>query len=254
MQGSLLQKIIRSGQVTDGNLLASAPKNKLPSALPEMVGKRFGRLKVISKTVSRLGKSNRAYMEVVCTTCLQESKKEYTTLVRGLAGCRHCGTITREIEVPKWLLNRAISAKQRCTNKADSAYPRYGGRGITFEFDSTYQMALWVQQNLGLHRHLQIDRIDNNGPYASWNIRLSTPSQNLSHTRKNNINARLHWIRMNHKEIRYSDATVSKLLRDGLTAMEILERQKKSPPKQKKGKSLILETPDHFIASLSKGC
>ena len=73
---------------------------------------------------------------------------------------------------------KAIS--QRCNNKNNPAYKRYGGRGITI-CDSWKKDFLlfkkWALLN-GYKENLFIDRIDNNGDYEPNNCRWVTAKQN----------------------------------------------------------------------------
>jgi len=78
---------------------------------------------------------------------------------------------------------------RRCYAPTHKSYPRYGGRGITVcpewrsSFDAFYR---WARTHG--HKHgLQLDRIDNNGPYSPDNCRWVTPSINM----RNSTNARL---------------------------------------------------------------
>lgn len=66
------------------------------------------------------------------------------------------------------------SAYQRCNNPRCRQYPDYGGRGIEFNFESVSEAANWVMNNLGLKRHLEIDRENNNGHYEPGNLRYAT--------------------------------------------------------------------------------
>lgn len=101
--------------------------------------------------------------------------------MRGTAGCRQCGHPRR---APKWLVQRASAAKDRCTNARNRRYSDYGGRGIEFRFSAPIEMAVWIQENLGLHRSLQIDRINNDGHYEPGNLRYVTPKQNMGNRRR----------------------------------------------------------------------
>ena len=79
---------------------------------------------------------------------------------------------------------RAISATQRCTNPKDRRYADYGGRGVQFVFESPTSMGLWVMEHLGLQPEMQIDRINNEGPYGPGNLRWATREENQQNTRK----------------------------------------------------------------------
>lgn len=74
---------------------------------------------------------------------------------------------------------------KRCHNKSNKRYRDYGDRGI-------YVTALWygspeafIQWGLanGWRRGLQIDRINNDGPYCPANCRFVTPRENMDDRR-----------------------------------------------------------------------
>ncbi len=75
----------------------------------------------------------------------------------------------------------------RCCNPHDKKYPIYGGRGI--EVCDAWRHSWpafrdWAKRN-GHRRGLQIDRRDNNGPYAPWNCRFVTAKENCRNRRDN---------------------------------------------------------------------
>lgn len=73
------------------------------------------------------------------------------------------------------------SMKQRCYRKQQKDYPRYGGRGITVceEWRSDALVFIqWSRAN-GYEKGLEIDRKDNDGPYAPENCQWITPTENV---------------------------------------------------------------------------
>ncbi len=75
-----------------------------------------------------------------------------------------------------------VSAKQRCTNKRDPAYHRYGGRGIKFELESWKDIIFAIGPRPSKDHSL--DRINNNEAYAKWNIRWATRLEQAANRRK----------------------------------------------------------------------
>lgn len=249
MQDSKQQQTTLSGQKKAGRRLGSVPSNKLPSQLPEMEGRLFGSLLVVSGEIVRKTKGGKPHLLTECTGCLARSLKDYSSLTRLQAGCRACGNPR---SAPKWLVMRAIAAKQRCTNSNDPAYARYGARGILFRFESPTAMAVWVQENLGLHKDSELDRINNDGHYEPGNLRYLTRSQNLSNTRKRRINVLFHQFRQAYPAVRYADSTLSHMLGSGMSFEEIAAKFSKKSAKPK-GVYGTFSTADPVIASLSKG-
>ena len=72
--------------------------------------------------------------------------------------------------------------KQRCYGAYDVNFKRYGGRGIFMcreWLDDCREFVTWALSN-GYKKGLQIDRIDNDGPYAPWNCRFVSPRENAN--------------------------------------------------------------------------
>lgn len=69
---------------------------------------------------------------------------------------------------------------QRCYNHNNPSYPQYGGVGIYVcaEWRDQYDTFLEWAMRAGYHEPLTIDRIDPKGPYAPWNCRWISLSEN----------------------------------------------------------------------------
>lgn len=80
------------------------------------------------------------------------------------------------------LMSRARAAKRRCEDPRRQNYDRYGGRGIRFLFEAVehYAVAVFIHGSAHGSRgfELEVDRIDNDGPYAPDNIRLIPHKEN----------------------------------------------------------------------------
>lgn len=201
-----------SGRKKVGRKLGSVPVNRWESLPPEEVGKQYGSVIIISDEIIReaCGGLNRVYVRCVCPTCGEEKKILYTNLVGGRTkGCRTCNQPKR---FPMWLYQRVQGQQQRCTNPKAAEWENYGARGIKFLFPSVADGVLWIMKNIGVHRELQLDRINNNGHYEPGNLRWSTQEQNMSHTRSSKWSVRFHQFRLNYPGVLYSDNTLRRLI------------------------------------------
>jgi hypothetical protein len=189
-------------------------------------------------------------------TCSTNYVISFDNLSKGATGgCRKCGQ-PKIITRPD-VHSRVAAQRQRCENPKNTRYADYGGRGVQFRFKTVLEAYLWVMENLPPPadnlKGWQLDRIDNERHYEPGNLRWSTASFNLSHTRRPMHNARLHAFRLENPDIHYADQTLKHLFSTGLTNEQIRERfsRPSNKPKGKYGTYLI---PDPEIASLAKGC
>lgn len=80
---------------------------------------------------------------------------------------------------------------RRCSDPLDRDYPDYGGRGITvcprWSDPETGLQAFVADMSRSWAPGLQIDRVNNSGPYSPGNTRWATPKRNSRNRRSNRI-------------------------------------------------------------------
>ena len=92
-----------------------------------------------------------------------------------------------ELEGSLWLV--WVHMRERCRDKNNPAYHRYGGRGIEVEepwLTDRRSFYTWAHEN-GYVKGLHLDRIDNNGNYSPSNCRWVTAAEN-SRNKESNVN------------------------------------------------------------------
>jgi hypothetical protein len=77
--------------------------------------------------------------------------------------------------------------KARCQNKANKAYPRYGGRGITVCERWLHISGFLEDMQEGYREGLSLDRIDNDKGYNKENCRWATAIEQARNKRNNHI-------------------------------------------------------------------
>lgn len=156
----------------------------------DLSGQRFGRLIALERRKGAFGES---YWRCRCECGNEDKWYRLTYLRRGVT--KSCGCYQAEVRfthgesrVGNRLYGRWQAFRARCRNPSDRRYKDYGGRGIYCvpEWDDFATFQAWAHEN-GYHPSLQIDRIDNDGPYAPWNCRWVTPHENMVNRRANRM-------------------------------------------------------------------
>ena len=207
--------------------LTTPPPAAHVSYNPEIMGKRYGWVKIISPEKRWSRNWNHCLVRTVCLGCGSIQWQYLDNLRRGISkGCQSC---SQPRQIPSWLDRRLTAAKQRCENPNDPNYPRYGARGIRFEFPSVTEAGLYLISKFGIpSRELELDRIDNDGNYAPGNIRFVTRQENVGNRQITILS------RYDPKYWPYAETTVRRKLKEGLTREEIIRHAKTAVAERRK--------------------
>lgn len=148
----------------------------------DIVGNRYGKLTVIK----RVENSKHGDTRFLCC-CDCGNKKVVSSKELRNGRVQSCGCLKKNKSVT-WRTTHGLTdsrihhiwsaMKQRCYNENNSAYNRYGGRGITVcdewknDFVAFYNWAT----SAGYNDNLTIDRVDPNGNYCPENCRWISQS------------------------------------------------------------------------------
>ena len=150
---------------------------KLHHRTPNLIGQIFGNLVTISPEHSN-GKKRYWRFQCVCgTQCVKVGTDVRKEVKRG--GTPNCGCMTKQLiskrnqthgmsKHPAFAVWRSML--DRCRLPSHQAWKNYGGRGITV--CERWQQAFtnfWADMGPSYQRGLDLDRINNDGPYSPEN-------------------------------------------------------------------------------------
>lgn len=158
----------------------------------DLTGKAFGRWTVVSEAASRTAPSGgkKGYWNCVCQ-CGATKEVRAATLVSGRT--KSCGCLQSELAAERKFVHGArhtaiyevwTQMLQRCGNKNNTSFERYGGRGIVV-CDRWHDFAAFYEDNASFYsKGLTIDRKDNDGNYEPGNVRWVTNKVNCRNQRR----------------------------------------------------------------------
>lgn len=160
------------------------------------VGSRFGRLSVVERFPSYMGKK-KTYYRCVCD-CGNEVFVSSCNLGKH---CNSCGCLSKEIVSERFSTHGKSNTKlfviwtdmrNRCLKERDREYKNYGGRGVTIcvewlDFQNFHDWAIANGYDENAPRgQCTLDRIDVNGNYEPSNCRW-VDMKVQSRNRRNNV-------------------------------------------------------------------
>lgn len=160
-----------------------------------MTGQQIGDIRFL-KCLSKNQRSVNSRWRCRCERIKADGRvcgTEFEPILRNVldGSTRSCGCL-REEQRKKWWSKLEVRLKyryyniiHRCYDPKDQYYCNYGGRGITVCDEWLHDKDAFIRYCVehGARLDLEIDRIDNDGPYAPGNIRFVTKRENTLNRR-----------------------------------------------------------------------
>ena len=150
----------------------------------DMIGKKFGRLTVLSETKKKSGHNKIWLCKCDCGKLVEVQGDSLRSGHTKSCGCLQKEIVTIHGDNRRGKISRLYeiwrSMKSRCLNPKHKAYKYYGGKGIKIynEWKNDYvAFKSWALTNR-YQDDLTIDRINNDGNYCPENCRWIPKSEN----------------------------------------------------------------------------
>lgn len=150
-------------------------------------GSVFGKLTVLGPTEARYLGSTQSVVRCECGAVRDVPNDRLRAGTQVSCGCWGKSVRTKHGAYKTKLYSVWQAMRRRCENQTDPGYPNYGGRGITVcdrwqEFEN-------FRADIGERpsKSHSLDRINNDGPYAPWNVRWATRTEQARNTSKNRL-------------------------------------------------------------------
>ena len=157
----------------------------------DLTGRVFHRLSVLDGPVSKIYSGKRRTFWLCECECGKMFEALGESLVSG--NTKSCGCLliekaritnkthgrSRTKEYNAW-----AAARSRCTNQNHPCFQSYGGRGIFMCDEWSKSFETFLSEMGEAPRGLELERVDNDGPYAKWNCKWATRSEQVSNQRR----------------------------------------------------------------------